>query len=40
MVFLPEAGEDSGSLITVDFANKMNKPVYGVPNDIFSDSSK
>jgi len=40
IVFLPEAWEDSGSLITVDFANKMHKPVYWVPNDIFSDSSK
>lgn len=40
VLFLPEAWEDSGSLITVDFANKMHKPVYWVPNDIFSDSSK
>ncbi|MCF7835169.1 DNA-protecting protein DprA [Candidatus Gracilibacteria bacterium] len=39
-LFLPEAGEDSGSLITVDFAIKMQKPIYGIPNDIFSDSSK
>ena len=40
MVFLPEAGEKSGSLITVDFARQMHKPVYGAPSSIFSLSSK
>ncbi len=28
-IFLPEAREKSGSLITVDFANVMGVPVYG-----------
>lgn len=39
-VFLPEAGEKSWALITVDFANKMNIPVYGVANWIFEEKSK
>lgn len=39
MVFLPEAGKKSGSLITVDFAHKMKIPVYGVPNDIYTANS-
>ena len=39
VLFLPEAGKESGSLITVDFALQMQKPVYGVPNFIFSDKS-
>ena len=36
VLFLPEAREKSGSLITADFALKMNKPVYVVPNQLFS----
>lgn len=36
VLFLPEAGENSGSLITVDFAMQMRKKIYGTPNDIFS----
>jgi DNA processing protein len=40
MIFLPEAGEKSGSLITVDFARQMHKDVYGAPNTIFSPLSK
>jgi DNA processing protein len=40
MVFLPEAGEKSGSLITVDFARQMHKVVYGAPSSMFSLSSK
>lgn len=39
MVFLPEAWEKSGSLITVDFALQSSKPIYVVPNDIFSKNS-
>ena len=40
MVFLPEASEKSGSLITVDFARQMHKDVYGTPNSIFSPTSQ
>jgi len=40
MVFLPEAGEKSWSLITVDFARQMHKDVYGTPHTIFSQTSK
>lgn len=40
MVFLPEASEKSGSLITVDFARQMHKDVYGTPNSIFSSTSQ
>lgn len=39
-VFLPEAAEKSGSLITVDFANKMQIPVFATANSIFLQSSK
>ncbi len=39
LVFLPEAGEKSGSLITVDCALAMKKPVYATPNTIFSPTS-
>jgi len=38
-VCVPEAREGSGSLITVDFALKMKKPVYGAPNSILSTQS-
>lgn len=40
MVFLPEASEKSGSLITVDFARQMHKDVYGAPNTMFSPTSQ
>jgi len=39
VLFLPEAGEKSGSLITADFALQMGKQVCGVPNSIFSSNS-
>jgi len=39
VVCVPEAREGSGSLITVDFALKMKKPVYGAPNSILSTQS-
>ena len=39
VLFLPEAGEKSGSLITVDCAIVMKKPVYATPNSIFSPTS-
>lgn len=39
-LFLPEAGKDSGSLITADFAYEMKKPVYGVPNTLWSEQSQ
>ncbi len=40
VLFLPEAGKKSGSLITVDFAHKMGIPIYGTPYDIFSPESQ
>ena len=39
VLFLPEAGIGSGSLITANFALEMSKPVYGVANTIFADKS-
>lgn len=39
VLFLPEAGAKSGSLITANFAIDMGKPVYGVPNSIFVTTS-
>jgi len=39
VLFLPEAWEKSGSLITVDFAIAMKKPVYATPNSIFAPTS-
>jgi len=39
VLFIPEAGKKSGSLITADFAYKMNKPIYGTPNTIFNKNS-
>lgn len=35
-----EAGEKSGSLFTVKYANKYEKPVYVVPGNIYSSQSK
>lgn len=37
VLFLPEASKNSGSLITVEFAQKLQKPIYGTPN--FTSSS-
>jgi len=39
VLFLPEAGENSGSLITVEYAIAMKKPVYATPWSIFSPTS-
>ncbi len=39
-LFLPEAWQKSGSLITVDFANNFDIKVFWVPNDIYSSNSK
>lgn len=39
MLFLPEAREKSGSLITAEFAYTMKKPVYSVPAPIFAPQS-
>lgn len=39
-LFIPEAKEKSGSLITADFAYSMNKPIYVVPWDFFSQTSR
>jgi len=38
-IFIPEAWKKSWSLITANFANQMNKPVYWTPNNIFSPNS-
>lgn len=38
-LFLPEAWDSSGSLITADFAFQQNKPIFATPNDIFSETS-
>ena len=37
-LFLPEAREWSGSLITADFAYHQHKPIFVVPNQIFSEN--
>lgn len=37
-LFLPEAREWSGSLITADFAYRQHKPIFVVPNPIFSEN--
>ncbi len=39
MVFLPGAGKKSGSLITVDFANRMHVPVHTVPGSFHDESN-
>ncbi len=40
LLFLPEAGKKSWSLITVECAIKMKKPVYATPSSIFSPTSE
>jgi DNA processing protein len=39
MLFLPAAWKKSGSLITVDFARGIGKPVYGVPWSVYDITS-
>ena len=39
MLFLPAAGKKSGSLITVDFARWIGKPVYAVPWSVYDRTS-
>jgi DNA processing protein len=39
IVFVPEAGPKSGSLITVDFAIQFGKKVFACPGNIFQLSS-
>lgn len=36
VLFLPEASKNSGSLITVEFAQKLQKTIYGTPNIVSS----
>lgn len=36
MLYIPEAGHKSGSLITAEYAYKLKKPIYGSPQDMFS----
>ena len=38
-ILIPEAGIDSGSLITANYALSYHKPVYGVMNSIFQTNS-
>lgn len=40
VVFVPEASEQSGSLITVTAAHKLHIPIYAPLQSIFSESSK
>jgi DNA processing protein len=40
ILLVPEAGKQSGSLITVDDAIKAWKPVYGFPNSIYTPHSE
>ena len=40
IVFIPEAWQKSGSLITANFANQMKKPIYGTPNHIYAPQHK
>lgn len=38
-LFLPEAAQWSGSLITLSYAKDLGKPIYGTPHNIFVPSS-
>jgi len=40
IVFIPEAWQKSGSLITANFAYQMKKPIYGTPNHIYAPQHK
>lgn len=40
VLFVPEASQRSGSLITVECALQMQKPVFAAPNSIFLSSSE
>lgn len=39
-LFVPEATEKSGSLITADIAHQIGRPIGAPMNSIFSESSK
>ena len=39
-IFLPEAAHESGSLITAEYARRMQKPVFAPMNSIFAENSK
>lgn len=39
VIFIPEAWQKSGSLITADFGIQMNKPIYWSPNHILDQNS-
>ena len=39
VVYLPEASQKSGSLITLEFAQKLGKTIYGSPNLDFPSTS-
>ncbi len=39
-ILVVEAGEDSGSLITAEWAKKLGKPIFAVPGPITSQQSK
>ena len=39
-VFLPEAAEKSGSLITAEIAHKIGRPIAAPMNSIFSQTSR
>lgn len=39
MLFLPEAALRSGSMISVEYAYQMQRPVYSVPSSLFAEQS-